>query len=144
LEKAYREFGHDIGSDDTPLEAGLGFASDFNKEGGFIGKQALLKKKGSRPLTKRMVQLLLQDPDPLLYHNEPIYADDQLVGYTSSAMYGHTLGGAVALGFINHESGVTADFIANTQFEIGIGNQRYAADASLRPLYDAKGDRIKI
>lgn len=144
LEKAYREFGHDIGSDDTPLEAGLNFASDFNKEGGFIGKEALLKQKENLPLKRRLVQFLLKDPEPMLYHNEPIYGDNELVGYTTSAMYGHTLGGAVALGFVTNETGATPDYIHNTQFEIAIGKERYSAQASLRPLYDPERDRIKM
>ena len=61
-EKAYREFGHDLGADDTPIEAGLSFACDFKKAGGFIGKDALLKQKEDG-VKKRLVQFLLEDLD---------------------------------------------------------------------------------
>ena len=143
IEKAYREFGHDIGADDTPLEAGLSFASDFEKEGGFIGKEALLRAKQEGLPKKRLVQFLLEDPEPMMYHNEPIYRDGELVGYTSSAMYGHTLGASTALGYIKNEGGVSADFVNQGKYQIQIAGQRYCAKASLRPLYDPTGERIK-
>jgi len=144
MEKAYREFGHDIGSDDSPLEAGLGFASDFNKEGGFIGKEALLKSRQEKTIQRRLVQFLLEDPKPLLYHNEPIYIGDALVGHTTSGMFGHTLGGAVALGYVKNNAGVSKKFIDQSSFEIGVGNQRYAAKASLKPMYDPTNERIRM
>ncbi len=143
IEKAYREWAHDIGADDTPLEAGLGFASDFEKPGGFLGKAALLEQKQQKPLTKRLVQFLLEDPEPLLYHDEPILVDGEINGITTSAMYGHTLGGAVAMGYLTNKDGVTADWIAGRQIEIRIGADKYAAKASLKPMYDPKSERVK-
>jgi 4-methylaminobutanoate oxidase (formaldehyde-forming) len=71
IEKAYRHWGHDITDEDTPLEAGLGFAVAFDKAGGFIGRDALLRQREAG-VKKRLVQFLLQDSQPLLYHNEPI------------------------------------------------------------------------
>jgi len=143
MEKAYREFGHDLGADDTPIEAGLSFACDFNKSGGFIGKGALLKQK-EHGVNKRLVQFLLEDPKPMMYHNEPIYRDDKMVGYTTSAMYGHTLGASVAMGFVNNEAGVNADYINSGTYEVEIAGKRYAAKASLRPMYDPKSERVKV
>lgn len=141
-EKAYREFGHDLGADETPLEAGLGFASDFDKPGGFIGKEALLKQK-EQGLKKRLIQLLLQDPEPLMYHNEPIYRNGEMLGYTTSAMYGHTLGASVALGYINNSEGVTPEFIASGCYQVEVAGKRYDANVSLRPLYDPKSERVR-
>ncbi len=143
MEKAYREFGHDLGADETPIEAGLTFACDFNKPDGFIGKEALLAQKEAG-VTKRLVQFLLQDPEPLMYHNEPIYRNGELVGYTSSAMYGHTLGASVAMGYVNKSSGVDADYINNGSYEIEVAGKRYPAKASLRPLYDPTSARVKV
>ena len=144
IEKAYREWAHDIGADDTPLEAGLGFASDFQKDGGFLGREALLDQKVQKPLKKRLVQFLLEDPEPLLYHDEPILVDGEINGITTSAMYGHTLGGAVAMGYLKNDDGVTADWIADRQIEIRIGADRFAAKASLKPMYDPKSQRVKV
>ena len=96
IEKAYRHWGHDITDEDTALEAGLDFAVKFDKPGGFIGREALLKEKEAGS-TKRLLQFRLTDPEPLLYHNEPIWHDDTLVGYVTSGAYGHTLGGAIGL-----------------------------------------------
>ncbi|MEO0399534.1 MAG: FAD-dependent oxidoreductase [Pseudomonadota bacterium] len=143
IEKAYREWAHDIGADDTPLEAGLGFASDFEKDGGFLGREALIAQKKGKPLTKRLVQFLLDDPEPLLYHDEPILVDGEINGVTTSAMYGHTLGGAVAMGYLTNEGGVTTEWLAERQIEIRIGTERFTAKASLKPLYDPKNERPK-
>lgn len=142
MEKAYRHWGHDITDEDTPLESGLGFAVAWDKPGGFIGRDALMAQRG-KSLDKRLVQFLLQDPEPLLYHNEPVYRDGEIVGYLTSGMYGHALGGAVGLGYVSHEGGVDAEYVAEGNFEIEVVGKRYPTSASLRPLYDPKNERIK-
>jgi len=142
IEKGYRHWGHDITDEDTPIEAGLEFAVKYDKPGGFIGRDALLKQKETK-CVKKMVQFLLEDPEPLLYHNEPIYCNGEIKGYVRSGMYGHTLGAAVALGYIEDPDGVTAEMINNSQFEIEVAGVRYAAKASLRPMYDPTMARIK-
>ncbi len=144
IEKAYRHFGHDIAEEDTPLEAGLGFAVAFDKGVDFIGREALLKQKAQGRLTKRMVQFALEDPGPLLYHNEPIWLDGQCVGYTSSANYGHHLGRAIAMGYVNNPDGVTPDFINGNRFEIEVAGERMKARASLKPLYDPTSERMRV
>jgi 4-methylaminobutanoate oxidase (formaldehyde-forming) len=142
IEKAYRDYGHDTDNTDTPLEAGLGFVVDFDKPGGFIGKEALLKQKESGLLKQRFVQFLLEDPEPLLFYGEQIYRDGIRVGYVRSGAYGFTLGGAVGLGFVENKDGVTADYIKNGNFEIEVNGKRYPAKASLRPMYDPKSVRV--
>jgi glycine cleavage system aminomethyltransferase T len=78
----------------------------------------------------------LKDPQPLLYHNEPIWLGDDLVGFITSGAYGHSLGGCIGLGHVPADS-VEGDF------EIEVAGVRYPADASLRPMYDPKNDRIR-
>jgi 4-methylaminobutanoate oxidase (formaldehyde-forming) len=143
LEKAYRDYGYDIDNTDTPLEVGLGFAVDFAKPGGFIGREALLRQKEAGVLKHRLVQFLLEDPEPLLYGGEPIYRDGKLVGYLRSGGYGHTLGGAVGLGSVENEQGVSVDFVKSGTYEIRVAGTRYPAKASLRPMYDPKGERVR-
>jgi glycine cleavage system T protein len=143
IEKAYRHWGHDITDEDTPLEAGLGFAVAFDKNVAFIGRDALLRQRGVKALPKRMVQFALENPEPLLYHNEPIYRDGKLVGTTSSANYGHHLGRAIAMGYVRNEGGVDAGFISGGKWEIEVGLKRFAARASLKPLYDPTSARMK-
>jgi len=143
IEKAYREYGHDMDNLDTPLEAGLGFAVKFDKPGGFIGREALLRHKESGPLKYRMVQFLLEDPEPLLYGNEIIYRDGKIVGYLQTGTYGFTLGGAMGMGFVENEDGATPDFINSGSYEIDIAGERYPAKASLRPMYDPKNERVR-
>jgi 4-methylaminobutanoate oxidase (formaldehyde-forming) len=143
LEKAYRDWAHDIDNEDTPLEVGLGFAVSWDKPGGFIGREALLRQKEAGLPKTRLVQFLLDDPEPLLHHNEPIFRDGVQVGYIKAGGYGHTLGSAVGLGPVAHEGGVTVDFVKSGQYEILVAGTRYPATPSLRPMYDPKGVRIR-
>ncbi len=142
IEKAYRDWSHDIGPDDTPLDAGIAFTCSWDKPGGFIGREPLAAARGTAR-QRRLVQFLLEDPQPLLYHYEPILRDGERVGIVTSAMYGHTLGGATALGYVGSPGGVSDAYIATGRFEILIGNRRVPARASLRPLYDPGGDRVR-
>ncbi len=142
-EKAYRDYGHDIDNTNTPLEAGLGFAVAFDKPGGFIGREALLRQKEAGVLTYRFVQFLLEDPEPLLHGGEPVYTNGNRIGHLEGGGYGYTLGSSVGLGFIEHEEGVTAEFVKSSQFEIEVVGQRYPAKASLRPMYDPKGLKVR-
>jgi 4-methylaminobutanoate oxidase (formaldehyde-forming) len=141
IEKAYRHWGHDIGDEDTPLEAGLMFAVKFDK-GDFIGRDALLRRR-DRGAERRLMQFLLSDPEPLLYHDEPIWAGGRMVGRTTSGAYGHTLGGAVALGYVAGGKDAIADLMADARFEIEVAGRRFPATASLLPIYDPKGLRIR-
>jgi glycine cleavage system T protein len=143
MEKAYRHWGHDITDEDTPLEAGLGFAVKMDKPGGFIGRDALLRQKQDG-LTQKLVQFLLKSPEPMLYHNEPIWQGDRIAGYIRSGMYAHTLGGACGLGYVTAADGGTVGPIAPDDYEIEIAGVRYPAMASLKPLYDPTNARIKI
>ncbi|MDH5412045.1 MAG: FAD-dependent oxidoreductase, partial [Alphaproteobacteria bacterium] len=144
IEKAFRHFGHDITDEDTPVEAGLMFASAMDKSIPFIGQDAIARQKAEGVPRKRMVQFLLDDPEPLLYHNEPIWRDGVIVGRTTSGNYGHALGGAIGMGYIECPDGVTMDFVNSGKFEIEVAGEKYSAKASLRPLYDPKAERVKI
>jgi 4-methylaminobutanoate oxidase (formaldehyde-forming) len=143
IEKAYRDFGNDVDNMDNPLEAGLGYFVDFDKPGGFIGKEALSRFKEEGIPKYRLVQFLLEDPEPLMHYGETIYQGGVRVGYIRAGNYGHTLGGSVGLGFIENQDGVTSDFVNNSKFEIDVAGQRYPAKASLRPMYDPKLERVR-
>ena len=143
IEKAYRDYGGDIDNTDSPLEVGLGFFVDFDKPGGFIGRDALLRRKEAG-LKYRMVQFLLEDPQPMLYHGEVIYRDSVAVGHLMSGGYGHTLGGAVGVGPVeNNGETVTVDYVTSGKYEIDIAGKRYSAKASLRPMYDPKLEKVR-
>ena len=140
IEKAYRHFGHDITCEDHVLEAGLGFAVDTDKPD-FIGKKAVINKR-EVGLEKRLVQFQLTEPEPLLYHNEPIIRDSEIVGYISSGNYGHKLGGAIGMGYIPCE-GESPEELLSSKFEIDVSGTICAAKASLKPLYDPLSKRTK-
>ncbi len=150
MEKAYRSWGHDISDEETPIEAGLSFAVKFDKPSGFIGRDALLKLKESGKPKQRLVQFLMDDPEVMLYHNEPIIRNGKICGYINSAMYGHTLGGAIGLGYVSNveddggDGRVDADFINSGTYEIEVACKRFTAKASLRPMYDPKNEKIKM
>ena len=142
MEKAYRHWGHDITDEDTPLEAGLSFAVKWDKRGGFIGREALLRQKHAG-CSQRLVQFQLKSPEPLLYHNEPVWQGDDLVGFIRSGMYAHTLGAAVGLGYVSAPHGGVVEAVGENDYEVEVAGVRYPATASLRPLYDPKNERIK-
>ena len=141
IEKAFRHFGHDITCEDHVLEAGLGFAVKTAKPG-FIGRDAVLRKK-DEGLARRMVQFRLTDPEPMLYHNEPVLRDGEIVGYLSSGAYGHHLGGAMGMGYVPCK-GETADEVLASAYEIDVAGTRVRAEASLRPMYDPGGARVRM
>ena len=140
IEKAFRHFGHDITCEDHVLEAGLGFAVKTAKPD-FIGRDAVLRKK-DEGLQTRLVQFQLKDPEPLLYHNEPILRDGEIVGYLSSGAYGHHLGAAIGMGYVPC-AGEKADQLLGSSFEIDVCGTRVAARASLKPLYDPTSERVR-
>ena len=146
LEKGYRDFGHDMDNMDSILEAGLGFTCDFDKAGGFVGKEAVLAEKERGTPRNRLVSVLLDDPEPLLYHAEVLLRDGVPVGDIRAASYGHTLGGAVGLALV--ESGddgpCTPKYIREGKWEVDVAGTRVPATVSLRPLYDPKNERIKM
>jgi glycine cleavage system T protein len=142
MEKAYRSWGHDLGQDDTPLEAGLDFAVRLDKRAPFIGREALLAQR-ERPLTRRLVVFVLDDPEPLLYHDEPIWRDGALVGRITSGAYGHTVGRSVGLGWVAHPDGVDDAFVASGRWEVEVACARTAARAQLTPPYDPKALRVR-
>lgn len=143
MEKAYRHWGHDITDEDSPLESGLGFAVKMNKPGGFIGRDALLAQKETG-LNRRLVLLKLDDSDPLLYHNEPVYRNGTMVGYITSAMYGHTVKASLGFAYVDCPDGdTTSAYILSADYEIEIAGERFSASPSLQPLYDPKMLKVK-
>lgn len=143
LEKAYRDFGIDVDNTDNPIEAGLGFAVKLDKEGGFIGRDALAAIKEKGVPCNRMLQFLLEDPEPLMYGNEIIFLNGEEVGHMQVAAYGHTLGGAVGIGFATTQDPLTAKIVNEGNWEIAIAGEKFKAKASLRPLFDPTMARIK-
>jgi 4-methylaminobutanoate oxidase (formaldehyde-forming) len=142
-EKGYRHWGHDIGIEDTPLEAGLGFTCAWDKPGGFIGREALLRQREAGVPHKRLLQFRLDDETECLFHEEPLFADGQPVGVITSGMFGHRVGGSLGMGYVKRPHAITADWIANTRFEIGVGDRRVPAQAQVGAWYDPQGLRIK-
>jgi glycine cleavage system aminomethyltransferase T/glycine/D-amino acid oxidase-like deaminating enzyme len=144
MEKGYRDYGHDIDNTDTVLEAGLGFAVDLKKPGGFLGKEAVHAQKTAGPLKKRLVQILVKDPEPLLFHAEPVRRDGKAVGYVRAASYGHTLGGAVGLVMVEAGEPIDQAFCERGRWEVNIAGTHHPAVASLKPLYDPENKRIRM
>lgn len=141
MEKGFRHFGHDITCEDHVLEAGLGFAVKTDKPD-FIGRNAVLRKREAG-LERRLVQFKLTDPEPLLYHNEPVVRDGEVVGYLSSGGYGHHLGAAIGMGYVPCKGESVADLLAS-DFEIDVMGTRVRAEAQLKPFYDPQSARVKV
>ena len=144
MEKGYRDYGHDIDNTDTVLEAGLGFAVALDKPGGFIGRDAVLAQKERGPLRRRLVQVLLTDPEPLMFHAEVVRRDGKPAGYIRSASYGFTLGGAVGLAMIDADEPIDQAYLDSGEWTVQIGAAVYPAAVSLRPMYDPGNKRIRM
>jgi len=142
MEKGYRHWGHDITDEDTPLEAGLGFAVAWSKPD-FIGRDALLRQREEGP-QRVLVQIALDDRDRLLYHNEPIWRDGVIVGRVTSGMFGHTVGKSLGMGYIENTNGrADAEFVRSGRYEVEVAGDRIAAEVATRPFYDPTGRRVK-
>jgi len=141
IEKAFRHWGHDITDEDHVLEAGLGFAVKTGK-GEFIGRDAVLRKRDAG-LKRRMVQFRLEDPEPVLVHNEAVVRDGAIVSIVTSGNYGHHLGGAVGMGYVPCE-GQSAEEVLASRYEIEVAGVRHAAVASLAPMYDPRAERVRM
>jgi 4-methylaminobutanoate oxidase (formaldehyde-forming) len=144
LEKAYRLMGYDMSDEDTPLEAGLAFGVAWDKAGGFIGRDALLRRR-DEGLSRRLAVFTLEDPEPLVYGNEPIWRNSVLVGRTSTGWYGHTVGRAIALGYVNagEPGAATREWVLGGHYELEIATVRYPATVSLKGPYDPDNHRIR-
>ena len=141
LEAGMRHWGHDITDEDTPIEAGLGFAIDWDK-GDFLGRDALLAQKDV-PRRKRLIQFRIEDPDLLAYHDEPLYRDGVMVGRTSSAMWSATQDRCCAMGYVEHPDGdpVTKAWLDDASWETNIGGRRVPMSVSIRSWYDPQNQR---
>ncbi len=144
MEKGYRDFGHDIDNTDSVLEVGLGFAVDLDKPDGFIGRDAVLAKKAEGPLKRRLVQVLVKDPEPMMFHAEVVSRDGVPVGYVRAASYGHTLGGSVGLAMVEADVPVDAAWLDAGEWTVDIAGNTFPVEVSLRPMYDPKNERIKM
>jgi 4-methylaminobutanoate oxidase (formaldehyde-forming) len=145
MEKGYRDYGHDIDNTDSVLEAGLGFAVDLKKPS-FVGKDAVAALKAAGPLQRRLVQVKLDDPEPLMFHAEIVRRDGAPVGYIRAASYGHTIGGAVGLAMVKDPGGAAVDakWLAAGKWEVEVANARVPATVSLKPFYDPENKRVKM
>ena len=143
MEKGYRDYGHDIDNTDSLVEAGLAFTVDLDKPGGFIGQEAVVRDLAARPPRRLLVQILVGDPEPLLFHGEVVYREGRAVGYVRSASYGHTLGGAVGLVMVEAGKPVTDDHLDSGTWEVEIAGERFPARLSRRPLYDPRSERVR-
>jgi len=143
MEKAYRDFGHDIDNTDDPYSTGLGFFVRLSKEGDFIGKQACIERKADPVFKQRLVQILLKDPEPQMFHAEVVLRNGVPVGDVRAASYGHTLGAAVGLAMIEGDPVDTA-WLEEGEWAVDIAGKVYPAEVSLQPMYDPGMERIKV
>ncbi|MEE8271862.1 MAG: aminomethyltransferase family protein, partial [Alphaproteobacteria bacterium] len=148
MEKAFRHFGHDIAEQDTPLEAGLGFAVDWDKPGRSVGHEALEAQRGQAPATRhRTVAIALRDATvtggPFLLHNEPVWLQDTIVGHVTSGAWGFRIGRSLGLATLENPDGVSRDWLDANRFDVDVAGVRHPIDVRLRPFYDANGERMR-
>ena len=146
MEKGYRHWGHDISDEETPLEAGLGFAVAWEKSGGFIGKAVLEKQRQTKVVPKRMVCIGLNDTSdkvPMMYHEEPIFRNGELVGSTTSGAFGHRVNRSLALGYVKNKDGVSREWLEQGRWEVEIAWKRHSAQVQFESFYDPRSQKVK-
>jgi 4-methylaminobutanoate oxidase (formaldehyde-forming) len=141
-EKGFVHWGVDVGPSDTPLETGLGFTVAWDKPVAFIGKDALARVR-AQPKDTRLVHLQLTDPGAQLYHGESVLADGRIVGRVTSGNYGHALGSAVGLAFVDLSAVHMENGAVDDGIEVEVAGTRVPARLSRRPLYDPTGERMR-
>lgn len=142
IEKGFRHWGHDIGPDETPLEAGLSFAVAWDKPSGFIGRDALLRRREAG-VERRLLLFAVDDAQALLLHEEPIYRDGDLVGRTTSGGRGFRTGLSLSMGYVECARGETLRALLDGPYEIGLGRQRLPLRPLQRAPYDPDGVRMR-
>ena len=137
IEKGFAHWGHDLGPDLTPLEAGLGFAVDWSKR--FQGRERLLHQRENG--LEKSLALLLAEGTPLLLHDEPVWEDDHVVGFTTSGGYGPRVGRHLAMAVI--ESPRNGKAKAPRHVEIEVAGVRCPAVVQARAVFDPERKRMK-
>ncbi|MCA1298113.1 GcvT family protein [Stappia indica] len=142
LEKGYRAWGADITPNDTPLEAGLGWAVKLKSGLPFLGRAAM-EQAAAVPLAKKLVGFTVGDPQVVLLGRETILRDGAFAGYLTSGGFGYTVGKPIGYGYVRAAGGVTDAFLSAGRYELVVATQRVPATLHLEPLYDPKSARVK-
>jgi 4-methylaminobutanoate oxidase (formaldehyde-forming) len=137
IEKQFLAYGHDLDTDLTPLEAGIDFAIDWNKD--FIGKEALLERK-VQPLKKCVVSIVLDNEAAVPLGNEPVYFNGNIVGKTTSASFGYRVGKPVAVALIKTDCIAAA---LEAGLEIDIAGEKFSGSVSKRAVFDPTGKAMR-
>jgi sarcosine dehydrogenase len=142
LEKAYRAWGSDITPNDTPFEAGLGWAVKLKSSTDFIGRAAL-EVASNKSLTKRFMGFSIDDPDAVLVGRETILRNGTFAGYLTSGGFGYTVGKSIGFGYVRNADGVTDEYLASGKYELVIANETKSAKLKMNALYDPANVRVK-
>jgi len=133
IEAGRRAWGAELSPDETPWEAGLGYAVKMDKPGAFVGREAL-QAQLARGLTKRLVLFTFDDPTVFPWGGEPILMNGRNVGELTSTGYSRRLGRAVAMGYARSGDGVlTDDVVLSARYQIDIAGEIHAVTARLKP-----------
>jgi 4-methylaminobutanoate oxidase (formaldehyde-forming) len=142
LEKGYRAWSSDITPNDTPFEAGLGWAVKLRKTTDFLGRKALEGLAGDR-LKKRLMGFTVDDPSVVLAGRETILRNGEPVGYLTSGGYGYTLGKNIGYGYVRNAEGVSDEFLKSGRYELVVAAEKTPAMLHFGPMFDPGMDRVK-
>ncbi len=137
IEKGYRVWGADITPDETPYEGGVGFCVKLDKDGGFVGHDALVEARDAGPRTS-LCCLTLEDPRSIALGNEPVRVGGEIVGRVTSGGYGYTVERSVAYAYLPPRSAAPG-----TAIEVEVFGRWVAGEVASEPLFDPKGERIR-
>jgi len=142
LEKGYRAWGSDITPNDTPFDAGLGWAVKLKSAAAFMGRDALVAQRET-PLRKRLATFSTAREDIVLLGRETILRNGAFAGYLTSGGYGYTVQRPIGIGYVRNAAGVGEDYLKSGRYELVVANERVAAELHLAPLYDPENTKVK-
>jgi sarcosine dehydrogenase len=142
LEKGYRAWGADITPNDTPFDAGLGWAVKLKSNHDFVGRLALEAKHGKLPV-KLLVGFTTEREDVVLVGRETILRDEKFAGYLTSGGYGYTIGKPIGYGYVRQEEGVNEDYVMSGTYELVVAQERVKAMPHLKSIYDPQNLKVK-
>ncbi len=143
LEKGYRAYGRELSPEYNPVEAGLLFACKLTTGIPFLGREAVEKARAEGP-RRRLVSLVLDDPDVMMWGGELVLRDGQAAGQVTSAAWGETVGSSVGLAYVRQGGGevITAEIARAGAYQVNAGGELWPASLHLRPPFDPAGEKV--
>lgn len=136
MEKAYRSWGAELTNEVNMLEADMARFIKLDKDG-FVGKDATLEQQG-KASSFQLIYFSVDAKDADVQGSEPIFANGECVGITTSGGYGHAVKQSLGFGYVAPQF---AD--SNSELSVSLLGEQCAISVLKQPIYDPGNSRLK-